>query len=96
MRHDPFAHLNLEQIEAAEKKYRAAHPFLWRAAEAIVFVRERGRWSDPHGSLSLRSETEGRDSLEVRRPPEEGRHSRSVERKRRPDCRLIDAATGDC
>jgi hypothetical protein len=27
--HDPFAHLNLEQIQEAEKKYRALHPILW-------------------------------------------------------------------
>jgi hypothetical protein len=44
MQHDPFAHLNYEQIQAAEKKYRAAHPFLWWVAEAIVFVRDPRRW----------------------------------------------------
>jgi len=26
---DPFAQLNLEQIQAAEKKYRAQYPVLW-------------------------------------------------------------------
>jgi len=36
---DPFAHLGLEQIQAAEKKARAAHPILWRVAEFVVFVR---------------------------------------------------------
>ncbi len=35
---DPFAHLNLEQIQAAEKKYRAQYPVLWWVAEFVVFV----------------------------------------------------------
>jgi hypothetical protein len=37
---DPFAHLNYEQIQAAEKKYRKLHPVLWRVAEFVVFVRD--------------------------------------------------------
>ena len=46
---DPFSHLNLEQIQVAEKKYRAAHPILWRVAEFVMFVRSpwrtaRGWW----------------------------------------------------
>jgi hypothetical protein len=49
MRHDPFRHLNLEQIQADEKKYRALHPVLWWVAEFIMFIREpwrsiRGWW----------------------------------------------------
>jgi hypothetical protein len=41
---DPFAHLNLKQIQVAEKKYRAQHPFLWRVAEFVVFVRNPWAW----------------------------------------------------
>ena len=36
--HDPFAHLSLEQIQAAEKKYRAQHPVLWWVAEFVMFI----------------------------------------------------------
>jgi len=42
--HDPFSHLNLDQIQAAEKKYRAAHPILWWVAEFVVFVRGPWKW----------------------------------------------------
>ena len=46
---DPFAHLDLEQIQVAEKKARAAHPVLWWVAEFVMFVRQpwravRGVW----------------------------------------------------
>jgi hypothetical protein len=41
---DPFAHLILDQIQAAEKKYRAQHPILWRVAEFVVFVRGPWKW----------------------------------------------------
>ena len=49
MHEDPFAHLNLEQIQAAERKYREQYPVLWRVAEFVVFIREpwrsiRGWW----------------------------------------------------
>ena len=48
---DPFARLNLEEIQAAEKKYRAQHPVLWRMAEVVMFIREPLRymrnWSRP-------------------------------------------------
>jgi hypothetical protein len=40
MHHDPFAHLNLEQIKEAERTYPAQHPFLWRVAEFV-----RGPWA---------------------------------------------------
>ena len=36
--HDPFARLNLEQIQAAAKIYRAQHPLLWWVAEFVVFM----------------------------------------------------------
>ena len=39
MQQDPFAHLNFKQIQAAERKYRARHPLLWRVAESVVFIR---------------------------------------------------------
>ena len=47
--HDPFAHLSLEEIPAAERKYRDQHPVLWWVAEFVMFVREpwrsvRGWW----------------------------------------------------
>ena len=47
--HDPFAHLGLEQIQAAEKKYRQQYPVLWWVAEFVVLIRSpwrsvRGRW----------------------------------------------------
>ncbi len=35
---DPFAHLNLKQIEEAERKARAAQPILFRLAELVVFA----------------------------------------------------------
>jgi hypothetical protein len=41
---DPFAHLDLDQIRAAERKYRANHPILWRVAEFVVFVRGPWKW----------------------------------------------------
>ncbi len=44
MQSDPFSHLNYEQIQAAERKYRAVHPFLWWVAEFVVFVRDPKRW----------------------------------------------------
>ena len=44
MQTDPFAHLNYEQIQAAEKKYRRLHPILWRVAEFVVFVRDPRKW----------------------------------------------------
>jgi hypothetical protein len=44
MQNDPFAHLDREQIEAAELKYRTLHPVLSWVAEAIVFVRDPKRW----------------------------------------------------
>jgi len=44
MRHDPFAHLDLEQIERAERKARADHPILFRVPELAVFVRDPVRW----------------------------------------------------
>jgi len=40
---DPFAHLGLEQIEVAEKKYRVQHPILWWVAELVVFIRSPSR-----------------------------------------------------
>ena len=42
--HDPFAHLKLEQIQEAEKKYRAQHPILWWVAEFVVFARNPAQW----------------------------------------------------
>ena len=42
--HDPFAHLNLEQIQNAERKYPAQHPVLWRVAEFVVFVQGTRKW----------------------------------------------------
>ena len=42
--HDPFSHLNLEQIQKAESKYRAQHPVLWRVAEFVIFVRGPWKW----------------------------------------------------
>jgi hypothetical protein len=46
MHDDPFARLNLEQIQAAERKYRAQYPVLWCVAEFVMFVRKprRGWW----------------------------------------------------
>ncbi len=46
---DPFAHLDLEEIEKAERKYRQQYPVLWWVAEFVVFIREpwrfvRSRW----------------------------------------------------
>ncbi len=46
---DPFAHLSLEQIEEAEKRYRAQYPVLWWVAEFVMFIRQpwravRGVW----------------------------------------------------
>ena len=41
---DPFAHLNYEQIQAAEKKAKKAHPVLWWVAEFVVFVRGPTKW----------------------------------------------------
>jgi hypothetical protein len=35
---DPFAHLNLEQIQAAERKYRDQHPVLWWVAEFVMLA----------------------------------------------------------
>ena len=40
MHDDSFADLSLEEIQAAERKYRAKHPVLWRVAEFVMFVRE--------------------------------------------------------
>ncbi len=40
MQTDRFAHLNYEQIQATEKKYRKLHPILWWVAELVVFVRD--------------------------------------------------------
>ena len=54
---DPFAHLNLEQIQVAEKKYRRAHPILWRVAE---FVRDVG-------FLPAQAKPVGRNSMDSRR-----------------------------
>lgn len=42
--HNPFAHLDLKGTELAERKARTAHPFLFRLAELIVFVRDPIRW----------------------------------------------------
>jgi hypothetical protein len=42
--HDPFAHLNLEQIQPAERKYRAQHPVLWWVAEFVMFIRQPWRY----------------------------------------------------
>jgi len=41
---DPFAHLNLEQIQAAARKDRAQHPVLWWVAAFVVFIRDPRRW----------------------------------------------------
>ena len=50
---DPFAHLNLEQIQAAERKYRAQHPVLWRVAEVVMFIRpKRGKYASSEVYLS--------------------------------------------
>ena len=41
---DPFAHLDLEQIQVAERKYREQYPVLWWVAEFVVFVRQPWRY----------------------------------------------------
>ena len=41
---DPFAYLDLEQIQEAERKHQAAHPVLWWVAESIVFVSNPRKW----------------------------------------------------
>ncbi len=33
---DPFSNLSLEQIQAAERKYRAQHSILWWVAEGAA------------------------------------------------------------
>ena len=40
MQPDPFAHLNLEQTDEAERRARVAHSVLWCVAEAIVFLKD--------------------------------------------------------
>jgi hypothetical protein len=45
MNHDPFAHLPLSEIEAAERKYRQQHPILWLVAELVVFAQNPWRYA---------------------------------------------------
>lgn len=55
----PFAHLDLESIQATEKKYHTQHPILWRVTKSVVFS------TAPLLSLSLSRKNPARRSSAV-------------------------------
>ena len=44
MDRNPFDGLSLAETERLERACRRAHPFLWIAAELVVFVRDPPEW----------------------------------------------------
>jgi len=48
MERNPFDGCDLEHTERLERVYRARHPWLWRVAELVVFLR------DPPGYVRTR------------------------------------------